>query len=288
MFFYKIFYGFCWLLTSLPLRCLYLLSDFVFLLVFYIIRYRRKVVSDNLLKSFPEKTEKERRVIERKFYRHFCDMFIETIKLINISTPRIRRRIRFSNPEIFDDLHAKGKQIFIVAGHYGNWEWTSTLENTVPYHHATLYRPLKNKFFDKFFYDIRSKYGADIIPANSVIRAINKYNQENRLTALGFLNDQSPHHTEINHWITFMNQDTPIYSGVERLARRYNPAVVYYEPQRVKRGYYEVNVTLIVENASETKELEISEKFVRLLEQSIRREPQYWLWTHKRWKHKRS
>jgi len=245
------------------------------------------VVFENLRNSFPEKTEKERRVIARKFFQHFCDMFIETIKVINIDTPQMRRRIRFSNPEIFDELYKKEKQIFIAAGHYGNWEWTSTLENTVPYHHATLYRPLQNKLFDKFFYDLRSKNGADIIPAKTVIKAINQFKQENRLTALGFLADQSPHISELHHWITFMNQDTPIYIGVEKLARRYNTAVVYYDTRRVKRGYYEVDVTLIVENAAETKEMEITEKFFQLLEQSIYRQPQYWLWSHKRWKHKR-
>jgi len=287
MFWYRLFYGFCWILALLPLRCLYLLSDLVFVIVCYIVRYRRKVVLENLRNSFPEKTEKERRQIARKFYQFICDVFIETIKVINIDTPQMRSRIRFSNPEIFDELYKKEKQIFIVAGHYGNWEWTSTLENTVPYHHATLYRPLQNKLFDKFFHKIRTKYGSDTIPANLTIRAITQFKQENRLVALGFISDQSPHKNDIHYWTTFLNQDTPMYLGVEKLARRYNAAVVYYEVERVKRGYYVVNVTLISENSAETKELEITEKHVQLLEQSIRRNPQYWLWSHKRWKHKR-
>jgi len=281
------FRGFCRLLALLPLRCLYLISDLLFATVYYVIRYRRKVVMDNLRHSFPEKTERERRLIARKFYRFLCDLILETVKVANIDTPQIRRRIRYSNPEIFDEVHRKGKQIFFVTGHYGNWEWLATLENTVPYHHATLYRPLENKFFDKFLYDLRTQYGTDAIPTNMAIRAINQYRQENRLTTLCFLSDQSPTRDAIHYWTTFLNQETPVYTGVEKLARRYNTAVMYYEVRRVKRGYYEVDVTMIAENAAETAEMEITEKHVRLLEETIRRNPQYWLWSHRRWKHKR-
>ena len=287
IFWYRIFYGICWLLALLPLRCLYLFSDLLFVLVCYVVRYRRKVVMENLRNSFPEKTERERRQIARRFYRFLCDIFIETVKLTNIDTAQLHRRIHYSNPEIFDELYRKGKQIFIVGGHYGNWEWVATLEHTISYHHATLYQPLENKLFDKFYYNLRTRYGADAIPANSVVRAINRYQQEGRLTALGFISDQSPHRDAIHYWTNFLNQDTPVYLGIEKLAKRYNTAVVYYETRRLKRGYYEVDVTLIAENAAKTGEMEITEKHVQLLEQTIRRNPQYWLWSHRRWKHKR-
>ncbi len=287
MFWYKIFYGLCRLLAFLPLRCLYLISDIMFVLVCYVVRYRRKVVMENLRNSFPEKTEKERWQIARKFYRFMCDLFIETLKVIHIDTAQIHRRIHYSNPEIFDDLYNKGKQIFFVTGHYGNWEWLATLEHTIPYHHSTLYQPLQNKLFDKFFYDLRTKYGTDAIPSQAAIRAINQYRQDNRLTALCFLSDQSPQRDAIHYWTNFLNQETPIYLGIEKLAKRYNTAVVYYEVRRARRGYYEVDVTLIAENAAETGEMEITDKHVQLLEQTIRRTPQYWLWSHRRWKHKR-
>lgn len=286
-FLYKIFYALCWLLAFLPLRCLYLVSDLVFLLVCYVVRYRRKVVMQNIRNSFPEKTDKEQWQIARKFYRFMCDLFIETLKVIHIDTPQIHRRIHYTNPGMFEGLYKKGKQIFFVTGHYGNWEWLATLEHTIPYHHATLYQPLQNKFFDKFFYDLRTKYDTDAIPSQSSIRAINKYQQDNRLTALCFLSDQSPQKDQIQYWTTFLNQETPIFLGIEKLARRYNTAVVYYEVRRVKRGYYEVDTTLIAENAAETKDMEITNKHVALLEQTIRRTPQYWLWSHRRWKHKR-
>jgi len=263
-----------------------MISDLLFVLVCYVARYRRKVILDNLRNSFPEKTERERWLIARKFYRFMCDLFIETVKVTNIDTPQMNRRMRYSNPEIFDDLYRKGKQVFWVNGHYGNWEWLATLEHTIPYHHATLYRPLNNKIFDKFFHDMRTKYGTGVIPSKSAIRAINQYMQEKHLTALCFLADQAPTRDAIPYWTTFLNQDTPVFTGVEKLARRYNTAVLYYEVRRVKRGYYEVDVTLIAENAAETAEMEITEKHVRLLEETIRRNPQYWLWSHRRWKHK--
>ncbi len=284
---YKIFYAFCKLMALLPLGCLYLISDFMFLIACYVARYRRRVILENLRNSFPEKTDKEQRQIARKFYRFMCDLFIETLKVIHINTKEIRRRIHYSNPAMFDDLYKKGKQIFFVTGHYGNWEWLATLEHSIPYHHATLYQPLENKIFDKFFYDLRTKYGTDAIPSNNALRAINKYRNENRLTALCFLSDQSPQKGLINYWTTFLNQETPVYLGIEKLARRYDTAVLYYEVRRVKRGYYEVDTTLITENASETKDMEITDKHVLLLEQTIRRNPQYWLWSHRRWKHKR-
>ena len=287
MFWYRIFYGFCWLLALLPLWCLYLISDFLFVLVCYVVRYRRKVVMENLRNSFPKKTEKERRKIARKFYQFFCDLFIETIKLINVDTPQMRRRIHYSNPEIFDDLYRKGKQLFVAAGHYGNWEWVTTVPGTIPYHHATLYQPLENKIFDRFFYHLRTKCGGELITANEAIKTIVKYHQENRLTLLGFISDQAPPRNAIQYWTTFLNQDTPVHLGIEKLAKRYNTAVLYYEIRRVKRGYYKVDVTLICENAAETADKEITNKHVQLLEETIRRNPQYWLWSHRRWKHKR-
>lgn len=286
-FLYKILYAFFWLLAFLPLRVLYLFSDLAFLVVCYVVRYRRAVIMENLRNSFPEKTEKERKKIARQFYRFSCDLFIETMKVIHISEKEIRRRIRYSNPEIYEDLYAKNKHVLFVLGHYGNWEWLATLEGTIPHHQATLYHPLRNKFFDKFFYDMRTKHGTDAIPTSQTVRALNNYIQENRLVALCFLADQSPKKKMISYWTTFLNQETPIFLGIEKMAKRYNTAVIYYEIRRVKRGYYEVDLTLITENAAETADKEITDKHVALLEQTIRKAPQYWLWSHRRWKHKR-
>jgi len=284
---YKLFYGFCRLLALLPFRCLYVLSDMLFVLVCYVVRYRRKVVFDNLRNSFPEKTKRERRRIARRFYRYLCDVFIETVKLTNVNQQQILRRYHFNNLEIFDDLYRKGKQVFFIIGHYGNWEWLATLEGSTHYHHVPLYQPLENKLFDKFFHNLRAKFGSEPIPTNTAIRAINRFIQENRMVMFCVLADQSPPRNAIHYWTTFLNQETPVFLSVEKLARRYNTAVVYCEILRMKRGYYEGRPTLITENAADTAETEITEKHVQLLEQTIRRNPQYWLWSHRRWKHKR-
>jgi KDO2-lipid IV(A) lauroyltransferase len=281
------FYGFCRLLALLPLRVLYLLSDFFYLIVYHVIGYRRKVVMNNLRLSFPEKAEKERKKVARLFYRFICDIFIETVKLVNISKKEIRRRFYCSDSKLFEDLARKGKQIFFVTGHYGNWEWLATLNFDSLYQYVTLYHPLSNKVFDRFYYRIRTKYGADAIPSNTALRSISKYQSENRLTGFCFLADQAPMDRQNNYWTTFLNQESAIFMGVEKISRRYNTAVVYCEVRRVKRGYYVVDTTLIAENAAETAEREITDKYVALLEQTIRRTPQYWLWSHRRWKRKR-
>jgi KDO2-lipid IV(A) lauroyltransferase len=274
-------------LAWLPLRFLYLISDLLYLMVCYVVRYRRKVVMENLRNSFPEKTEQERRQIARKFYRFFCDLFIETIKAINFDTSQMHRHFHYSNPEILDELYRKGKQVFFVMGHYGNWEWVTLLENATPYHFVALYHPLENKIFDRFFYKLRTMHGSEVIPSNTVVRAFSHYQQENRLITLCFVADQSPLRHAIQYWTTFLNQDTPVFLGVEKMAKRYNAAVLYYEIRRVKRGYYEIDTTMITENAAVTGEMEITDKHVQLLEETIRRNPQYWLWSHRRWKHKR-
>ncbi len=285
-FFYKVFYGFCWLLALLPLRCLYLLSDLFFLLVYYVIRYRRKVVLRNLRNSFPEKTEKERLQIARKFYQFVCDLFIETIKMTNTSAVEMRRHIYYKNPEILDELYKKKKHIFIATGHYGNWEWLAALKQPPQYYPVTLYKPLTNKLFDKFFYNMRSKYGTYVVSMNDTLRVITRLLREGKIIMMGFLSDQSPRGKEVQYWMSFLNQETPVFLGIEKLAKRYNTAVLYYEIRRVRRGYYEVDITVITENAAETGDKEITNQHVKLLEETIRRNPQYWLWSHKRWKHK--
>ncbi len=280
-------HGFCRFLAFFPLRCLYLLSDFIYLIAYYIIRYRRDIVAENLENAFPEKTLKERKIIARQFYHFLCDVMVETIKTLHISDQEMQRRIHFSTPELLDELYQKNKHVFISTGHYGNWEWLATLEAIDPYHQATLYKPLNNKTFDNLVCKIRTRFGTEVFPVNNALRAINHFIHSSKQTILCFLCDQSPHKNMIQHWTTFLNQDTPVHLGMEKLARRYNVAAMYFEVRRVKRGYYLVDTTLISENAAETKPLEITEKHVALLEQSIRRNPQYWLWSHRRWKHKR-
>ncbi len=284
---YALLYGICRFLAFFPLRCLYLFSDFFYVIACYILHYRRAVVMENLQNAFPGKTEKERKKIARQFYHFLCDLIFESIKTLNISAKEMQRRIHFSTPKLLDELYRKGKQVFFATGHYGNWEWLATLEPIDPYHQATLYRPLNNKAFDKLMYRIRTGFGTDAVPTNQTIRYINQFINNKLLTILCFLCDQSPQKDVIQYWTNFLNQDTPVFLGLEKLARRYNAAVMYFEVRRVKRGYYLVDTTLITENAAETEPYEITERHTALLEETIRRNPQYWLWSHRRWKHKK-
>ncbi len=280
-------YGFCLLLSYLPLRCLYRLSDLLYLTAYHIVRYRRDVVEENLKSAFPEKSDKERKKIARRFYRFLCDVVFETIKVLHISPREIQRRIRFTTPELLEELHRKNKHIFFATGHYGNWEWLATLKPVNPYRQTTLYKPLKNKSFDNLVNGIRTRFGTEIIPADEAVRAVNRFMGGNEPIVLCFLSDQSPQKNMIQYWTTFLNRDTPVHLGIEKLSRRYNVAVMYLEVRRMKRGYYTVDTTLIAESAAETQPLEITEKHTALLEQSIRRHPEYWLWSHRRWKHQR-
>ncbi|MDR1667318.1 MAG: lysophospholipid acyltransferase family protein [Bacteroidales bacterium] len=284
---YILFYAVCWTLAFLPFKALYVISDILYFCIYYLVGYRRKVVMKNLHNAFPEKTEDERTRIAKRFYHFLCDMFVETIKVMHLSLPQMQRHIRYSRPEMIEELYRKGKQVICVTGHYGNWEWLASLGHPVSYQLATLYHPLQNKYFDRFYYRLRTKSGIEAIPSGMAVRAISRYHSQNRLTILCLLADQAPIDHPANYWTTFLHQESAVFMGAEKLAKRFDTAVLYYEIRRVKRGYYEVDTTLITENASEMNEYEITDRHVALLEQTIRKTPQYWLWTHRRWKRKR-
>jgi KDO2-lipid IV(A) lauroyltransferase len=284
---YYLFCGCCRLLALLPMRALYLLSDLLFPLVYHVVRYRRKVVANNLRLAFPEKTDKERHCIERRFYRWFCDLMMEIVKMSHAGQAEMARRIKFSNPELLDRLYRKGKHGFVATGHYGNWEWLASLENSHLYHLATLYHPLANRHFDRFFHRLRTRFGTSAIPSQRSMRVIPRIVKGTQPTLICFPADQAPGDHPTNYWRPFLTQDSAIFLGVEKLAKRYNQAALYCEVRRVKRGYYEVEFTLIAENAADTADYEITDRHVALLEEGIRRAPEYWLWTHRRWKRKR-
>ncbi|MDR0713633.1 MAG: lysophospholipid acyltransferase family protein [Bacteroidales bacterium] len=286
-FLYILFYAVCRLLALMPFRALYAISDVLYLFIYYLTVYRRKVVMENLRNAFPEKTEDDRIRIARQFYHFLCDIFVETIKVMHANVQQIRRHIRYSHPEMIEELYRKGKHVVCITGHYGNWEWLASLGHPVPYRLATLYHPLQNRYFDKFYYRLRTKFGAEAVPSGNALRAVSQYYSHPLPTIICFLADQAPSDHPSNYWTTFLHQESAIFMGAEKLARRFGAAVLYYEIRRVKRGYYEVDTTLITENAAETKEYEITARHVALLEQTIRRNPQYWLWSHRRWKRKK-
>ena len=285
---YAFLYSWVKVHALLPMRALYVLSDILYVLIYKIAGYRVKVVRRNITASFPDKSKAEWRQLERRFYHHFADYIVETIKLAHISLDEIQQRAYLKNPELVDQLMEKGHTCFILTmGHYGNWEWfsgsTTRFEDSRIYQ---IYRPLNNKAFDKLFADLRTQFGSFGIKKNDTIRDIIKLKQDKTKSVVIFLADQTPSKANLHYWTEFLHQDTAILTGPERIARKLNLPVIFLDTQKVKRGYYTVDMKLITENPKETLENYITERYARLLEKMILRDPAYWLWTHKRWKHK--
>ena len=271
-----------------PYRILYIISDLVYPILYYIIRYRRKVVHSNLVNSFPEKSEKEIRSIEKKFYRHFCDYVMETVKLFHISDEQMKKRMHFTNSELIEELRSDGRPFFIYLGHQGNWEYVTSISLWI---HPSLkgcqiYHPLSNKIMDKVMYRLRSRFNTLGIPQKNTLRAILSMIKEGKQPLLGLISDQRPQRYPEPEWMTFLNQDTPIITGGETLGRRLDAHFIYGSIKCVRRGYYEITLSKI--EPSKEEDFPYSKQYMRMLEADIRNQPHMWLWSHKRWSFKRS
>ena len=280
-------YAIIWIITLLPFRVLYILSDFLFILVYYFPSYRRKVVYTNIKNSFPEKNEKELRLIERKFYRHLPDLFIETFKVTHMSNKQIMKHFTFTNLEIFERLHNEGRDIAAILGHYNNWEWLLCLPLSVKHNTVSIYKPLHNKYFDRQLNKIRTRNGMVLTPMSSIVREIITNRKNNKNSMYAFLSDQTPAGGDIRYWTTFLNQDTPVFLGAEKIALKYDMAVVFFNIQKIKRGYYNLNVELLFEHTKDLPEYSVTNAHVKRLEEIIIDKPEYWIWSHRRWKHKK-
>lgn len=271
-----------------PYRILYIISDLVYPILYYIIRYRRKVVHSNLVNSFPEKSEKEILSIEKKFYRHFCDYVMETVKLFHISDEQMKKRMHFTNSELIEELRSDGRPFFIYLGHQGNWEYVTSISLWI---HPSLkgcqiYHPLSNKIMDKVMYRLRSRFNTLGIPQKNTLRAILSMMKEGKQPLLGLISDQRPQRYPEPEWMTFLNQDTPIITGGETLGRRLDAHFIYGSIKCVRRGYYEITLSKI--EPSKEEDFPYSKQYMRMLEADIRNQPHMWLWSHKRWSFKRS
>lgn len=287
---YNIIYGFAYIHAILPLRVLYVLSDILWPLMYYIVRYRRKLVRKNLNASFPEKTPTEIIRIEKQFYRHFCSYIVETIKIFHISDQEMQRRMKFTNMELLHPYIKEGHSFIVMLGHYGNWEWITSFGLSLPQNLfvSQVYRKLKNKPFDRLMLKLRTRFGTINIEKNDTLRTIVKLMRSDKQAVIGFISDQKASRNNIHYWTTFLNQDTSVLTGAERIARQTGFLVAYMDVKRIKRGYYEAEMKLISDNPKSTEENEITEKYIRMMEQTIMRDPAYWLWTHNRWKFKRN
>ncbi|HEY4194906.1 MAG TPA: lysophospholipid acyltransferase family protein [Mucilaginibacter sp.] len=276
---------FLYLLSLLPFWFLYIISDILFVIVYYLVGYRRKVVQQNLQNAFPEKTIQERHDIERKFFRYFADLIVETIKSISISPKELSKRIRATNPELVKKLLNIDKKIVAVAGHYGNWELLA-LEITAitDKKFMIVYKPLSNTVFDRFFIKTRSRFRGIPVAMKMVLRKMVELKNEPFITVL--LGDQTPVRHESTYFTTFLNQPTAVFLGLEKMAKSFDCLVYFCEVRRVKRGYYTYTAVSLVDDATKTAPHEITKAHVQYLEKVIREEPQYWLWSHRRWKFK--
>jgi KDO2-lipid IV(A) lauroyltransferase len=284
---YYIFYGINWIITLLPFRILYIFSDLLYIVLYYIVLYRRDVVATNLKNSFPEKTKEELKIIEKKFYRHLSDLLVETFKLTHMSTKEQKKRFTYSNLEIIDKLREEKRDIIAVLGHYNNWEWPTLLPYYLKYKIVIIFKPLQNKYFNNFINRHRSKFGIVLTPTSQVIREIVNYRKNKINTLSVFISDQIPARDDIRYWTTFLNQDTAVFTGAGKIAAKYDMAVVFFHIQKVSRGHYNLDIELLHDHTAGLSEDLITETHVRRLEEIIREKPEYWIWSHRRWKHKK-
>jgi len=276
---------FLYLLSLLPFWILYLLSDFLYLVIFYIIGYRRKVVQENLRNAFPNKSEKERKDIEKKYFKYLADLVVETIKLITISEKEVIKRVKATNSDLVETYFQQGKSIIGAVGHYCNWEMAAhRFSFLTEYKRIIVFKPLSNKRADDFFTKVRGRFGAILVPMRKTLRTIAEYRNELTFTVL--VSDQTPVQHEAHYFTTFLNQPTAVFLGVEKIAKMTDSAVVFCDIRRVKRGYYEYTLVPMTDNAKDSEPYEITNTHVKYLEMMINRQPEFWLWSHRRWKFK--
>ena len=280
-------YPFIYLISKLPFQVIYKLSDVIYVVVYQIIGYRKKVVQENLQLAFPDQSDTERKKIEKKFYRHFCDLLIETLKVFSISKKELIKRFKIKNPEVIQDLEDQGKSVIYMCAHYNNYEWILALrffgmKNTS----YGIYKKLKNKSFDYVLRKSRSKFETYLIDKEAVPKEMTHNKLKNKKANYGMIADQSPKRTHTKNWLSFLNINTPVFNGSELLAKRLDMAVVYMKIEKVGRGYYETVLEPITTQPKKTENGEITKAYFKKLEAQINDHPEFYLWTHKRWKFK--
>ena len=280
-------YPFLWFLSILPFRLLYFFSDFLYLIVYYVVGYRKKTVRENLSMTLSELSEAERLVIEKKFYHHLCDMFLEMIKTMSISKKEISERFVFTNLEVYRKFEEQDKSIAMMLAHYASYEWVISLNAHVKFSAFAIYKKIANPYFDKLVRRIRARFKANLITTKKTIQYITKNKKSNLLSIYGFASDQTPKLTTTFHWQKFMGIEVPVHTGAEMLSKKYDMNVIFLKVRKVKRGYYEASFEILSENPRAVPNYEITDKYLKMVEQQIIEAPEFYLWTHKRWKHRR-
>ena len=278
----KLFY----LISLLPLWLMYCISDVVYIFAYYILRYRQSVVRRNLVTSFPERSSAEIARIERKFYRWLCDSFFESIKLLSIKETDLRKHFSITNPEIVEAYFQKGINVSGMLGHYGNWEWLSCVGIDLPPERkmGLIYKPLRSKAIDDLYIALRTAHDGVVIPKDKILRYRLRFKRDGIMNITGYIADQAPKWEDIHLWLPFLNHDTPVFTGSERIIRKMNTPVMYVDMQRIKRGKYVCTFELLCDAPAELPENELTRMFFARLERAVSEHPETYLWSHDRWK----
>jgi len=282
---YYILYPIMYLISLIPFKVMYFISDILFVLVYHVVGYRKKLVRKNMRDSFPEKSEKEIVDIEKKFYHWFCDYIFETVKMMSISQEDMRKHMQIDNIEEANKILDSGRNISLFLGHYCNWEWASSIGLHTSHHCAHIYHPLENKAMNKIFFDFRARFNSQNLAMNETPRTLITWKRANKVNMVGYISDQAPGYNQMFCFVNFLNhKDTPVFSGAERMAQLTDAAVFYFRISRPRRGYYHAEFMKIVDSTKDFPVHYPTIQYFKLLEEDIRLNPQYWLWTHNRWK----
>ncbi|WP_028887621.1 lysophospholipid acyltransferase family protein [Tenacibaculum ovolyticum] len=283
---FAIIYPLIWLLSRLPMRVLYIISDFFFFIMFHFVGYRKKVVESNLKTAFPNKNETEIKKISKKFFKHFVDLIFESVKSFSISEKEINKRYKYTNPELINKYADQGRSIALIGAHQANWEWAFALPLQLNINCYGAYTRIQNPYFEKVIKDSRTKYGFDGVPTTLFNKKINERQSKEIKSLYILLSDQSPQVHKTRHWANFLNTNIPVHTGAETLAKKFNLVVINMNTTKVKRGYFETTFELITDTPKDYEDYQIADKFLKITEEHIKAQPECYLWTHKRFKHK--
>lgn len=285
---YIIVYPLLWLISKLPFTLFYFVSDCLYVLLYYIVGYRRKTVRANIQMTMPELSDKKVREIEKKFYRHLGDIFLETIKSMTICEKELQKRYHFTNLDLVHKVEKQGKSVTLFCSHYANWEWMIILNSLINLQGFAVYKQINNPYFDKLIGRIRTRFGSKVVEMRETIRVIRKNEIQGDRGLYAFISDQSPMIGKSNCWQEFMGIEVPIFTGGEALCKKFDMVPMYLHVSQVKRGYYQctfIPLTTDQEVVSEIPNYELSSRFLREVEKQIKQAPEFYFWTHKRWKH---
>ncbi|MBC3847739.1 lysophospholipid acyltransferase family protein [Winogradskyella echinorum] len=283
---YILIYPILWLVSMLPFRLLYGLSDILCFWLYRVFGYRKSIVKGNLRLVFPDKSEKEISDITKKFYSHFCDIILEAIKSLTIKESEIKKRFVYTNIEKIKELETQNRSVLLMCSHYANWEWTVVIQRHIKHKGYAIYKRLRNKYFDKLVKRIRAKYNAYLVTTKKTISTLTSLKKEGELFAAGFAADQSPKKDKAHYWRNFLGIKAPVITGPEMIAKRLDVPVLFFKIEKVKRGYYEATFHNLIMNPRDYKNYEITDLYIDFIEKQIYEKPEFYLWTHKRWKHK--